>query len=69
MIGTLLNSSEDGNILKQGKTFSVMSKEGLNECFHQAPFCFLLIVGNHLNVLCRATLLFQSGYFSSNLQR
>ena len=38
MIGTLLNSSEDGNILKQGKTFSVMSKEGLNECFHQKEY-------------------------------
>ena len=40
MIGTLLNSSEDGNTLKKVKTFSFISLEGLNECFHQAPFFF-----------------------------
>ena len=43
MIGTLLNSSEDGNILKQVKTFSLMSLEGLNGCFHQASFFFYWI--------------------------
>ena len=56
MIGALLNSSEDGNILKKVKTFSFMSLEGLNGCFHQAPFPFLLILGNYHNVLCTAKL-------------
>ena len=56
MIGTPLNSSEDGNIFKQVKTSSVMFLEGLNDCFHQVPFFFLLILGNHHNVLCTATL-------------
>ena len=56
VIGTPLNSSEDGNIFKQVKTSSVMFLEGLNDCFHQVPFFFLLILGNHHNVLCTATL-------------
>ena len=56
MIGALLNSSKDGNILKKVKTFSFMSLEGLNGCFHQAPFPFLLILGNYHNVLCTAKL-------------
>ena len=33
-----------------------MSLEGLNGCFHQAPFLFLLILGNYHNVLCTAKL-------------
>lgn len=44
MVRALLNSSENGNVLKIVETFSFLSLEGLNDCFHEALFLFLLVL-------------------------
>ena len=56
MISALLNSSEDGNILKKVKTFSFMSLEGLNGCFQVITVITVFNLGNYRDVLCTAKL-------------